>query len=85
MSEKTRERIARELLTVIKMKGTPDIIVLDCALKAKYASPQRPWPYASPEDALACFKKVAAEGQKKYAGVKISIEKDALLRLERIG
>ena len=86
MSEsKLRESVARDLLTVISLKGTPDVILLDCELKTKYASPHRPWPYSSPEDALACFQKVAAEGQKKYAGIEVSIEKDVILRLEKTG
>lgn len=82
-NEKLRESVARELLSVIALPGTPDIIALDCELKRKYHSPTRPWPYASAEDALACFQKVAAEGKKKYAGIEVSVVKDVILRLEK--
>ena len=86
MSEnKQRESVAREMLTVMTLPGVPPVVLMDCELKAKYASPQRPWPYASPEDALACFQNVAAEGKKKYAGIEVSIEKDVILRLEKVG
>ena len=82
-SKRLRESVAREMLTVMTLPGVPPVVLTDCALRTKYASPRRPWPYSSPEDALACFQKVAAEGQKKYAGIKMSIEKDVILRLER--
>ena len=82
-NEKLRDSVARELLSVIALPGTPDIIALDCELKKKYRSPTRPWPYTSTEDALACFKKVAAEGQKKYAGIEVTVVRENILRLER--
>ena len=80
---KLRESVAREMLTVMTLPGVPPVVLMDCDLKAKYASPRRPWPYSSPEDALACFQKVAAEEKKKYAGIAVSIEKDVILRLEK--
>lgn len=83
MSEKTREAVARDLLTVLSMRGTPDIIALDCTLKKRYShEPLRPWPFEDAEDAAACFKKVAAEGQKKYAGITVSVDKN-ILRLTK--
>ena len=82
MSEKLRETVARELLTILAMKGTPDIIALDCALKKRY-SPARPWPFEDAEDAAACFKKVAAEGQKKYAGITVSVNGN-ILKLTKV-
>ena len=86
MSEnKLRESVAREMLTVMTLPGVPPVVLMDCDLKAKYASPQRPWPYTSAEDALACFRKVAAEGKKKYAGIKLSVVKESILRLEKVG
>lgn len=77
MSDKLRNTVARELLEIIMMKGTPDIIALDCELKKRY-SPVRPWPFEDAEEAAACFRKVAAEGQKKYAGVTVSVDRNIL-------
>ena len=82
-NDKLRDSVARELLSVIALPGTPVIIALDCELKKKYRSPTRPWPYASAEDALTCFKKVATEGQKKYAGIEVSVVRENILRLEK--
>ncbi len=64
-NEKLRESVAREMLTVMTPPSVPPVVLMDCEIKAKYASPQRPWPYESPEDALECFQRVAAEGKKK--------------------
>lgn len=83
MSERTREAVARELLTILAMKGTPDIIALDCELKKRYSpEPLRPWPFEDAEDAAACFKKVAAEGRKKYEGITVTTDKN-ILRLTK--
>ena len=43
-NEKLRESVAKELLNVIALSGTPDIIALDCELKKKY----RPRPPVAP-------------------------------------
>ena len=83
-NDKLRDSVARELLSVIALPGTPDIIAIDCELKKKYRSPIRPWPYANAEDALACFRKVAAEGQKKYASIEVSVVRENILRLENV-
>ena len=83
-NDKLRDSVARELLSVIALPGTPDIIAIDCELKKKYRSPIRPWPYASAEDACQCFEKVAAEGQKKYAGIEVTVVKESILRLEKV-
>ncbi|MBQ9955616.1 MAG: hypothetical protein IJO87_09380 [Eggerthellaceae bacterium] len=86
MSEdKLKDAVAREMLTVMTLPGVPPTVLLDCDLKRKYHSEKRPWPYRDAVEALTCFQKIAAEGQKKYAGIAISIEKDVILRLEKRG
>ena len=40
MTEKLREHIAKELLDVISLKGTP-VIAIDCELKSCCASPEQ--------------------------------------------
>lgn len=82
MSEKIRESIARELFTVLLMRGTPDIIALDCQLKKKYSSPARPWPFENVEEAAKCFRKVA-DSARKYDGIAVSTDKN-ILRLSKI-
>ncbi len=64
------------------LPGVLPVVLMDCDLKAKYASPRRPWPYSSPEDALACFWRMAAEG-KKHVRISVSIEKAVIFRLEK--
>lgn len=39
---KLRESVAREMLTVMTLPGVPPVVLMDCDLKAKYASPRRP-------------------------------------------
>ena len=84
MSEdKLKDAVAREMLTVMTLPGVPPAVLLDCELKKKYDSPARPWPYRDAAEALSVFQKIAAEGQKKYAGIRVSVEKETILRLEK--
>lgn len=83
MSVKLKESVARELLTILAMKGTPDIIALDCHLKKRYASPARPWPFEDAEDAAITFRDVAKSAQ-KYNGIAISTDDKNVLRLTKV-
>ena len=80
---KPKDAIAREMLTVMTLPGVPPAVLPDCELKKKYGSPARPWPYRDAAEALSVFQKIAAEGRKKHAGIRASIEKDGILRLEK--
>ena len=71
MTEKLRERIAKELLDVISLKGTPDVIAIDCELKSHCASPERPWPFENAYDAALCFQSILDDSRRKYAGVSV--------------
>ena len=77
MSEKLRESITNELLSILVMEETPDIISIDYALRAKY-SKTRPWPFKSAEDAAACFRNAIARNQKTYGEVTVAVDNDIL-------
>ena len=77
MSEKLRESVVSELLSILVMGGTPDIISFDCTLRAKY-SKTRPWPFESAEDAAACFRDAIARNQKAYGEVTVTVDNDIL-------
>ena len=71
MTKKLREKIVKELLDIISMKGTPDIIAIDCEMKSRCASLERPWPFESPYDAALCFQSILDDSRRKYAGVSV--------------
>ena len=77
MSEKLRESITNELLSILVMEETPNIISIDCALRAKY-SKTRPWPFKSAEDAATCFRDAIARNQKAYGEVTVAVDNDIL-------
>lgn len=84
MSDKMRSAVARDLLDVLAMKGTPDIIALDCALKRKYAT-ARPWPFEDAEDAAGFFSEIVAGNQKKYAGISVRTDRGILYLTKKDG
>lgn len=86
MSDSLKHNIVMEYLDVISMRGTPDVLAIDCSLKRRCASPERPWPFESAHDAALCFHEVLDANRRKYAGVTViaDAERDLLaLRLSR--
>ena len=57
MSDRPKHDIAVEYLDVVSTKGTPDIIAMDCGMKARCTTPGRPWPFESAHDAALPSKK----------------------------
>lgn len=84
MSDKMRYTVARDLLDVLAMRGTPDIIALDCALKRKYSA-ARPWPFEDADDAASFFSEVIAGSQKKYVGISVRADKNILYLTKKDG
>lgn len=80
MSDSLKRNIAVEYLDVISMRGTPDILAIDCGLKRRCASPERPWPFESARDAALCFQKTLDANRKKYASITVitDAERDLL-------
>jgi len=80
MSDSLKHDIAVEYLDVIAMKGTPDIIAIDCALKRRCATPERPWPFEGSYNAALCFQEALDANRKKYAGISViaDAERDLL-------
>lgn len=86
MTEKLRKDIASELIEIVSRKNTPDIIAIDCELKNRCASPERPWPFESAYDAALYFQSILDDDRRKYAGVSViaDIERNLLaLRKDR--
>lgn len=86
MSNALKHDIAVEYLDIISMRSTPDVLAIDCGLKRRCASPERPWPFDSARDAALCFQKALDANRRKYAGVTViaDVERDLLaLRLAR--
>ena len=71
----------REILDILLLNDSPNIIATDCELKARYACDARPWPFSSADDAASCFSQAIAANVRKYASVKVSVDK-AILYLE---
>lgn len=81
-----KRNIAVEYLDVISMRGTPDVLAIDCSLKRRCASPERPWPFENARDAALCFQEALDVNRRKYTGVTViaDAERDLLaLRLTR--
>lgn len=74
MSENLKHDIAVEYLDVISMRGTPDVLAIDCSLKRRCASPERPWPFESARDAALCFHEVLDANRRKYAGIVVNVD-----------
>ncbi len=71
MSDRLKRDIAVEYLDVLDMKGTPDIIAIDCGMKARCATPERPWPFEDACDAALCFQGILDANRRKYAGISV--------------
>ena len=74
MSDSLKQELVSELLDVISMRGTPDIIAIDCEMKARCATPERPWPFESACDAALCFYEVLDANRRKYADIVINVD-----------
>lgn len=74
MSGTLKHDIAVEYLDVISMRGTPDIIAIDCGMKKRCATPERPWPFENAYDAALCFHEVLDSNRKKYAGIVVNVD-----------
>lgn len=73
MSDSLKHNIVMEYLDVISMRGTPDVLAIDCSLKRRCASPARPWPFENARDAALCFQEALDANRKKYAGVVVNV------------
>lgn len=74
MSDNLKCNIAVEYLDVISMRGTPDIVAIDCGLKSRCATPEYPWPFENAYDAALCFQEALDANRRKYAGIVINVD-----------
>lgn len=74
MSDKLKRDIVTELLDIVSMKSTPDILAIDCSLKYRCATPEDPWPFERAYDAGLCLKEVQDANRRKYAGIVVNVD-----------